>query len=235
MTLANARRQWRLSVLLLIRINAFRPRTAAQPAMPIPRLILGSSSPYRRELLARLRLPFDAHSPDLDEAVLLGERPPETAARLSKLKAHAVANMPAWAEEDTLVIGSDQVAELNGQTMGKPGGHAQALAQLQAMRGQVVQFHTSVTVLRRATGFEQEITSTSIVQVRQDLSDAAIERYLLMDTPYDCAGSAKVESLGICLLDHIESDDPTALIGLPLIATAKLLRAAGLDPLTTTP
>lgn len=203
--------------------------------MPIPRLILGSSSPYRRDLLARLRWPFDAHSPDIDEAALPNERPQETAARLSQRKAHAVASLPEWAEQDTVVIGSDQVAELNGQAMGKPGNHATAMAQLQTMRGQEVRFHTSVTVLRRATGFEQEITSTAIVQVRQDLSDAAIERYLRIDKPYDCAGSAKAESLGICLLDRIESDDPTALIGLPLIATARLLRAAGLDPLSTTP
>lgn len=205
---------------------------AAPISRLIPRLILGSSSPYRRELLERLRLPFETHSPDIDESALPSERPETTAARLSLLKAYAVANAPAWSQEDTLVIGSDQVAELHGQAMGKPGSHANAFAQLQAMRGQVVHFHTSVAVLRRAIGFERQITSTSVVQVRQDLSDDDLQHYLNIDKPYDCAGSAKAESLGIALLDRIDSDDPTALIGLPLIATARLLRAAGLDPLT---
>jgi septum formation protein len=195
-----------------------------------PHLVLGSSSPYRRELLARLRLPFEVHSPHVDEAAAPGELPLHTAQRLSVLKARAVATLPALQGKDVLVIGSDQVAELNGQPMGKPGSHDKARAQLQAMRGQVVQFHTSVTVLRPVMGYEQETTSTSVVHVRA-LTDADIDRYLALEQPYDCAGSAKAESLGICLLGRIESSDPTALIGLPLIETTRLLREAGLDPL----
>lgn len=195
-----------------------------------PRLVLGSSSPYRRELLARLRLPFEVHSPQVDEAPQPGETPLQTAQRLSVRKARAVASLPNLRGLDVVVIGSDQVAELNGLPMGKPGSHEKARAQLQAMQGRVVQFHTSVTVLRPVLGYEQEATSTSTVHVRA-LTDADIEHYLALEQPYDCAGSAKAESLGICLLGRIESSDPTALIGLPLIETTRLLREAGIDPL----
>lgn len=210
-------------------MNTTMPDTEDAPAHG-PSLVLGSSSPYRRELLARLRIPFEVHSPKVDEAPLPKESPRQMAQRLSLLKARAVAALPALQALDVVVIGSDQVAELNGLPMGKPGCHDKARAQLQAMRGQVVQFHTSVTVLRPRQGYEQETTSTSVVHVR-DLTDADIERYLALEQPYDCAGSAKAESLGICLLGRIESNDPTALIGLPLIETTRLLREAGIDPL----
>ncbi len=200
----------------------------------LPKLVLGSGSPYRKALLSRLGFPFDVLSPDVDETHLASETPLAMSQRLAQVKAHAVARrlaaLPEWQGADVVVIGSDQVAELNGQALGKPGTHDKAVAQLQAMRGQVVHFHTSLTVIRPHTHFEAHATSTSVVTVR-DLSDAHIETYLRLERPYDCAGSAKAESLGICLLDRIESDDPTALIGLPLIATARLLRQAGLDPL----
>jgi septum formation protein len=200
----------------------------------LPQLVLGSGSPYRKALLSRLGFAFDVLSPDVDESPLAGELPLAMSQRLAKVKAHAVVQRirasPPWQATDVVVIGSDQVAELNGQALGKPGTHDKAVAQLQAMRGQVVHFHTSLTVIRPHTQFEAHATSTSVVTVR-DLSDAHIETYLRLERPYDCAGSAKAESLGICLLDRIASDDPTALIGLPLIATARLLRQAGLDPL----
>lgn len=154
--------------------------------------------------------------------------PADLAARLAKAKAQDVAKQH---QGDVIVIGSDQVADLDGQPLGKPGDHERATAQLQAMRGKSVLFHTAVCVIRPASGFEQTHLSTVKVVFRQ-LSDADIETYLKAEQPYDCAGSAKAESLGIVLLDSIESDDPTALIGLPLIATSRLLRAAGADPLT---
>jgi septum formation protein len=177
---------------------------------------------------------FDVVSPDVNESLLAGEAPLYTSQRLSKSKAQAtvaqLTALPQWQDIDLVVIGSDQVAELHGQAMGKPGTHEKAVAQLQAMRGQVVRFHTSVTVLRPGLGFEAHASSTSMVTVRQ-LNDCDIDTYLRIERPYDCAGSAKAEGLGICLLERIESDDPTALIGLPLIATARLLREAGVDPL----
>jgi len=195
------------------------------PTAP-PRLILGSTSRYRRELLERLRLPFDVVQPEVDETPLPGEAPAALALRLALAKAQAVAaHHPA-----ALVIGSDQVADLDGVPLGKPGNHQRALAQLQAMRGRAVVFQTAVAVVRQDTGFAQALLAP--VRVRfHELSDAAIERYLRLEQPYDCAGSAKCETLGIALLASIESDDPTALIGLPLIRTCTLLRAAGLDPL----
>ena len=195
------------------------------PTAP-PRLILGSTSRYRRELLERLRLPFDVAQPEVDETPLPGEAPAALALRLALAKAQAVAaHHPA-----ALVIGSDQVADLDGVPLGKPGNHQRALAQLQAMRGRAVVFQTAVAVVRQDTGFAQALLAP--VRVRfHELSDAAIERYLRLEQPYDCAGSAKCETLGIALLASIESDDPTALIGLPLIRTCTLLRAAGLDPL----
>ncbi|MDP1657315.1 MAG: Maf family nucleotide pyrophosphatase [Rubrivivax sp.] len=186
-------------------------------------LILGSTSPYRRELLARLRLPFDVASPDVDETPHPNETPRDLACRLALAKAHAVAaRFPA-----AVVIGSDQVADLDGQPLGKPGTHERAVAQLRQMRGKTVVFQTAVAVVCHDTGFEQ--VDLAPVRVRfRDLSDAEIETYLRAETPYDCAGSAKSEGLGITLLASIENDDPTALVGLPLIRTSHLLRAAGL-------
>ena len=187
-------------------------------------LVLGSTSPYRRELLQRLRLPFETAAPAVDETPQPGEAPRALALRLALAKAHAVAALHPQA----VVIGSDQVADLAGQPLGKPGTHERATAQLRQMRGQTVVFQTAVAVVCQATGFAQ--VDLAAVEVRfRDLSDAEIERYLHADQPYDCAGSAKSESLGITLLDAIHSDDPTALIGLPLIATARLLRAAGVQ------
>jgi septum formation protein len=194
-----------------------------------PRLILGSTSRYRRELLARLGLPFEVQSPDVDESPLSGETPPDLALRLALAKAQAVAAM-ASKDDDVVVIGSDQVADLAGQPLGKPGTHDKAVAQLTAMRGQTVVFHTAVAVVRLTTGFSQTLMDTTRVQMGH-YSDQDIETYLRCEQPYDCAGSAKVEGLGIVLLERIESDDPTALIGLPLIPTTRMLRQAGLDPL----
>lgn len=188
------------------------------------RLILGSGSPYRRELLQRLRLPFDTCSPDIDESALPGETPAATAARLALAKAQAVARQ----HPDALVIGSDQVADLHGQALGKPGTHERALAQLRAMSGQEVLFHTALAVVCIETGFAAQDLAPVRVRFRP-LSDAEIEAYLRAEQPYDCAGSAKVEALGIALLESVESDDPTALIGLPLMRTAALLRRAGLS------
>lgn len=194
--------------------------------MPAPRLILASTSRYRRELLQRLRLPFDVVSPGVDETALAGESPAALAARLALAKAQAVAADAA----DAVVIGSDQVAELDGQAIGKPGSHDRAIEQLQMMSGQRVVFHTAVAVVRRERGFARVLLAPVTVRFRTLCTDE-IERYLQLDTPYDCAGSAKSEALGVALLDSIDSDDPTALIGLPLIRTCALLRDAGLDPL----
>lgn len=192
----------------------------------MPRLVLASTSRYRRELLERLRLPFEVRAPQVDEAPLAGEAPLATALRLARAKAEAVAADAT----DAVVIGSDQVAELDGAAIGKPGDHVRATEQLRRMRGRAVRFHTGVAVVRADTGFRA--AEAVLVTVRfRDVSDAEIERYLQAEQPYDCAGSAKAETLGIALLDAIESDDPTALIGLPLIRTCALLRQAGLDPL----
>jgi septum formation protein len=191
-----------------------------------PPLILASTSRYRRELLARLRLPFDVVSPEVDETPRPGESPAALAARLAQAKAAAVAALHPHA----VVIGSDQVAELDGQPIGKPGTHERAVQQLRSMRGRSVVFHTAVAVQRAATGYAGAALAPVTVRFRS-LSDAEIEHYLRAEQPYDCAGSAKCETLGIALLEAIESDDPTALVGLPLIRTCKLLRAAGFDPL----
>lgn len=189
--------------------------------LPRP-LILGSTSPYRRELLSRLRLPFETASPNVDETPTPGEAPRDLALRLALAKAQEVAKR----HPEAIVIGSDQVADLNGHPLGKPGTHERAVAQLQQMRNQTVIFQTAVAVVCQASGFAQ--TELAAIEVRfRDLSDAEIERYLRAEQPYDCAGSAKSEGLGIALLDAIVSDDPTALIGLPLIHTSRLLRATG--------
>jgi len=186
-------------------------------------LVLGSTSRYRRELLERLNLPFSVAAPDVDETPGPGEAPRALALRLALAKARAVARQHPQA----VVIGSDQVADLAGEPLGKPGTHERATAQLRRMRGQTVIFQTAVAVVCQVTGFEQVELAPVEVQFR-DLSDAEIERYLQAEQPYDCAGSAKSEGLGIALLDAIHSDDPTALIGLPLIRTCRMLRAAGI-------
>lgn len=196
--------------------------------MAARRLVLASTSRYRRELLERLRLPFDVVAPGVDEAPREQEAPAETALRLALAKADAV----AADDGEAVVIGSDQVAELDGRGLGKPGDHGRATAQLRAMRGRTVVFQTAVAVVCRATGFRDAELAAVAVRFR-DLSDAEIERYLRTETPYDCAGSAKIETLGIALVERCESDDPTALIGLPLIRTCALLRRAGIDPLAS--
>ena len=197
------------------------------PAFTPPRqLILASTSRYRRELLERLRLPFEQQSPEVDETPLPGETPAALATRLSLAKAQAVARLHPQA----IVIGSDQVADLNGESIGKPGNHERACEQLRRMSGHRIVFQTGVAVVCEATGFSQQDLAPVHVVFR-NLSEAEIESYLRAEQPYDCAGSAKSEGLGISLLAAIESDDPTALIGLPLIRTSQLLRAAGLDPL----
>jgi len=190
-------------------------------------LILASTSRYRRELLERLRLPFEVHAPaSVDETPIAGELPAVLAQRLALAKAQAV----AMAHPDAVVIGSDQVADLDGQPIGKPGTHARAVEQLRAMRGRSVVFQTAVAVVHASTGYLGAALVPVTVRFR-DLCDAEIEHYLRTEQPYDCAGSAKCETLGIALLDAIHSDDPTALVGLPLIRTSALLRAAGVDPL----
>ena len=185
-------------------------------------LVLGSTSRYRRELLSRLRLAFDVAAPDVDETPLPGEAPRALALRLALAKARDVATRHPQA----IVIGSDQVADLAGRPLGKPGTHERAVAQLRAMSGQTVVFQTALSVVCVATGFEQ--TDLAAVEVRfRTLNEGEIERYLRAEQPYDCAGSAKSEGLGIALLEAIHNDDPSALVGLPLIRTARLLRAAG--------
>ena len=189
-------------------------------------LVLGSTSPYRRELLSRLRLPFQIAVPEVDETPEPGEPPLALARRLALAKARAVAaQFP-----DAVVIGSDQVADLGGEPLGKPGTHERAVAQLRLMRGQTVVFHTAVAVVCAATGFEQLEVAPVEVKFR-DLSDDEIEAYLQAERPYDCAGSARSEGLGVALLDAIDSDDPTALVGLPLIRTCRMIRAAGVKVL----
>jgi septum formation protein len=195
--------------------------------MPTRRqLILGSTSRYRRELLERLRLPFEVQAPHVDETPHAGEAPPTLAMRLALAKARAI----SVDHPNAVVIGSDQIADLDGEPIGKPGTHARAVAQLQRMRGRSVVFHTAVAVVCEASGFAGSALAPVTVRFR-DLTDAEIEHYLRTEQPYDCAGSAKCETLGIALLDAIESDDPTALVGLPLIRTCALLRQAGIDPL----
>lgn len=192
-----------------------------------PPLILASTSRYRRELLARLHLPFEVQAPDVDETPQSGEAPAALALRLALAKAQAVARLHPTA----VVIGSDQVADLDGTPIGKPGSHERAVEQLRAMRGRNVVFQTAVSVVQVSSGFAQTLLAPVTVHFRA-LSDAEIEFYLRTEQPYECAGSAKCETLGIALLERIESDDPTALIGLPLIRTSALLRAAGIDALT---
>ena len=187
-------------------------------------VVLGSTSAYRRELLSRLRLPFEVASPDVDETPHPGEAPQALARRLALAKAREVATRFPQA----VVIGSDQVADLDGEPLGKPGDHERAVEQLRRMRGRWVVFQTAVAVVCQASGFEQ--LDLAPVRVRfRELSDAEIESYLRAEKPYDCAGSARSEGLGIALLETIENDDPTALVGLPLMRTCRMLRAAGVQ------
>lgn len=189
-------------------------------------LILASTSRYRRELLERLRLPFTVEPPQVDETPLAGETPRAAAVRLARAKAEAIAARRPGA----LVIGSDQTATLDGATIiGKPGGHQQASAQLQAASGRTMVFHTALALVRAADGFVDERVVETRVRFRT-LTDREIEAYLQAEQPYDCAGSAKSEGLGITLLEAIEGPDPTALVGLPLIALTTGLRRAGRSP-----
>lgn len=194
----------------------------------LPRLILASSSQYRRELLSRLQLPFESISPDIDESPLAGEAPDDTALRLARQKAAAVAKQAP----DALVIGSDQVATLDGMQIGKPGTHENALAQLRMMRGREVIFHTALCLwdgrIPTESAAAQMENVRTVVSFR-NLSDQELDNYLRIEQPYDCAGSAKNEGLGIALLEKIESTDPTALTGLPLIALCTMLRGAGVN------
>jgi len=192
------------------------------------RLQLASSSPYRRELLSRLRIPFDVVAPDVDETPYPGELPTALSTRLALAKAQAVACTGTW------TIGSDQVATLNGLPIGKPGHHEAARLQLQASSGRTVQFHTALALV----DFDRGLSRVERIDTRvhfRELSSAEIEAYLLAEQPYDCAGSAKCEGLGIALLEAIEGDDPTALIGLPLIRLSSWLREWGWNPLTGSP
>ena len=198
--------------------------TSIQPPLSVRPLILGSTSRYRRELLERLRIPFDLVAPEVDETPAPGETPRDIALRLALAKARAVAARFPQA----VVIGSDQVADLHGEPLGKPGDHARATSQLRRMRGQTVVFQTALSVVCQESGFAQ--TDLAAVRVKfRDLSDAEIENYLIAEQPYDCAGSAKSEGLGIALLESIDNDDPSALVGLPLIRTCRMLRAAGIQ------
>lgn len=192
-----------------------------------PRLILASTSPYRRELLARLRLNFEVCAPGVDETPLPEEAPSGSAARLALAKAQAVSQL----HPEAIVIGSDQVADLEGEALGKPGNYERAREQLRRMSGRQVVFHTAVAVSCAASGYCRQDLAPVRVRFRQ-LSEGEIAFYLEAEQPFDCAGSAKAEGLGIALLESIESDDPTALIGLPLIRTCALLRGAGIEILS---
>jgi septum formation protein len=191
------------------------------------RLVLASTSRYRRELLSRLEMPFDVLSPDVDETPLPGESPSATALRLSALKAQAAAaHYP-----DALIIGSDQVLMLDGEQLGKPGNFDNAFAQLKKMRGKAMVFHTALTLLNSRTGRAQTRDVPTVVHIRP-LTDLQISAYLRKEQPYDCAGSAKSEALGIALMTRMDSPDPTALIGLPLMALTEMLMNEGVDVLT---
>lgn len=197
--------------------------SSSSPSPATRNLILGSTSAYRRELLSRLRVPFEVASPHVDETALPNETPQELAQRLALAKAMAVAQRFPSA----VVIGSDQVAQLGDSALGKPGNHANAVAQLSKMSGQTVIFQTALAVVCLETGFVGQDIAQVKVKFR-NLSPSQIENYLLAEQPYDCAGSAKSEGLGIALLEKIDNDDPTALIGLPLIRVCQLISQAGI-------
>lgn len=188
------------------------------------RLVLASTSRYRRELLTRLGLPFQTCAPGVDETGLEGETPAELAARLARAKALAAAGA------GVVVIGSDQVASLEGRILGKPGGHDAAVEQLVACSGRHVDFHTAVTIVDSDSGSGWHHTDLTRVKFAER-DRAALARYVEIEQPYDCAGGFKAEGLGICLFERIESCDPTALVGLPLIFVARALTEAGLNPL----
>jgi septum formation protein len=202
--------------------------TAATTESTAPRLILASTSPHRRKLLARLGLPFDVVRPRVDESARPGEPPGELAARLASLKS-ASTHIP-----DAIVIGSDQVAALDGRVLRKPGTTDRAVEQLMLCQGRVVEFHTAVTLVYRRSGARLSETDLTRVHFRK-LEQSAIERYVAAEQPLDCAGGFKAEGLGIALFESIESNDPTGLIGLPLIWLSGALRSLGLDPLTVQP
>ena len=203
-------------------MNSARISFPAPPPNSNRTLILGSTSRYRRELLQRLQIPFEVAAPEVDETPHANEAPCRLAVRLALAKARAVAGL----FPDAVVIGADQVADLNGLVLGKPGNHERAVWQLRQMRGQTVVFQTAIAVVCIESGYEQ--SSLAAVRVKfRNLGDDEIENYLLAEQPYDCAGSAKSEGLGIALLASIDSDDPTALVGLPLIRTCNLIQAAG--------
>lgn len=188
----------------------------------MPRIVLASTSPYRQQLLARLHLPFDCISPQVDEVAIAGESPRVTARRLAQAKAEAV----AAAHPDALVIGADQVADLDGKPLNKPGSHTAALSQLITLQGRTAVFHSGLALA--AEGGRRVTVDSVPTTVRfRSLSRAQLDAYLHIDRPYDCAGSAKIESLGIALVEWVRSDDPTALIGLPLIRLVGLLSQAG--------
>jgi septum formation protein len=207
--------------------QSFKETPIMSALQTAPRLILASSSTYRRELLGRLRIPFEVKSPDIDETPLSAETPERTALRLACEKARAV----AATAPGSLVIGSDQVAMLDGLQIGKPGTHENALRQLHMMCGREVVFHTALCLWdgrRMIEDAAQAANIQTIVRFR-DLPDAELDAYLRIERPYDCAGSAKNEGLGIALIESIESTDPTALTGLPLIALCSMLRMAGIS------
>ena len=189
-------------------------------------LILASTSQYRKELLARLRLPFETRAPQVDESPMAGEAPGALALRLAAAKARAIARHYASSPPGALVIGSDQVAHCEGQIMDKPGNYERAVAQLRAMRGKTTIFDTALCLIDAQSGREQLKLVPTRVRLR-DLDDAEIDAYLRAEQPYDCAGSAKSEGLGIALMESMEGEDPNALVGLPLIALTGMLRAEG--------
>jgi septum formation protein len=193
---------------------------------PKPQIVLASTSKYRCELLSRLGLPFEVASPGVDEIPLPNEAPQNTARRLAEAKARAVAARFPQA----ILIGSDQVAVLDGMTLGKPGNHANAVRQLKAVRGKEVVFHTALCLCNAASGRAETRVVPYYVRFRE-YSDTQIERYLLREQPYDCAGSARCEGLGIVLIAQMRGNDPNALIGLPLIALTEMLAAQGVSVL----
>ncbi len=192
------------------------------------KLVLASTSRYRRELLSRLKLPFEVVSPNVDETPMPYETPSATALRLSVLKAQAVIDQ----FPEALIIGSDQVLMLEEEQLGKPGNYENAFQQLKKMQGKAMVFHTALTLLNSRTGHAQTRDIPTVVHIR-NLSDAQIEAYLKKEEPYDCAGSAKSESLGIALMERMESPDPTALIGLPLMTLTDMLLREGVDVLSS--
>lgn len=187
------------------------------------KLILASTSPYRRELLARLGLPFEVANPQTDESALPNETPKALALRLSEAKARAVAE----SYPDALIIGSDQVATVGGQVYGKPGTHERAVEQLRALSGKTVNFFTGLCLFNAQTG-KSDVRGIPTLVTFRELSDAEIDNYLRREPAYNCAGSAKSEGLGIALLQSMKGDDPNALIGLPLIALCDMLRQQGM-------